>query len=99
MTTFRCLACRHMARRLAVAWAGLGALVLLGGASAASGAEPGLERPLRVAVYDVMPYGGQGRDGLFIGATVDLWRRVAEDLHWRICRAGGGRAGDLRSTH
>lgn len=72
-----------MARRFVVACAGLGALVLFGLARAASGAEPGLEKPLRVAVYDVMPYGGQGRDGLFAGASVDLWRRVAEDLHWR----------------
>ena len=38
--------------------------------------------PLRVAVYDVAPYGSAGRDGLFFGASVDLWRRVAEDLHW-----------------
>jgi ABC-type amino acid transport substrate-binding protein len=83
MSFFRCLASCPMARRLAGAWAGLGALVLCVLASAASGAEPGLERPLRVAVYDVMPYGGKGRDGLFVGASVDLWRRVAEDLHWR----------------
>jgi ABC-type amino acid transport substrate-binding protein len=41
------------------------------------------ERPLRVAVYDVAPYGGLSRDGLFVGASVDLWRRVAEDLRWR----------------
>jgi len=40
-------------------------------------------RPLRVAVYDVAPYGALSPDGLFVGVSVDLWRRVAEDLHWR----------------
>lgn len=44
------------------------------------GAEPG-DTPLRVAVYDVAPYGWVGRDGLFSGLSVELWRRVAEDLH------------------
>ena len=39
--------------------------------------------PLRVAVYDVEPYGGQSRDGLFSGASVELWRRVAEDRNWQ----------------
>ena len=39
--------------------------------------------PLRVAVYDVAPYGSVGPDGLFSGASVDLWRRVAEEMHWR----------------
>jgi ABC-type amino acid transport substrate-binding protein len=38
-------------------------------------------KPLRVAVYDVQPYGGQGRDGMFSGASVDLWRRVAEKIN------------------
>ena len=46
-----------------------------------SGAELGPEVPLRVAVYDVAPYGWVGRDGLFSGLSVELWRRVAEDLH------------------
>lgn len=40
-------------------------------------------QPLRVAVYDVAPYGSVGPDGLFTGVSVDLWRRVAEDLHWK----------------
>jgi ABC-type amino acid transport substrate-binding protein len=40
-------------------------------------------QPLRVAVYNVAPYGSVGPDGLFIGVSVDLWRRVAEDLHWK----------------
>ena len=39
--------------------------------------------PLRVAVYDLAPYGSVGPDGLFSGASVDLWRRVAEEMHWR----------------
>ncbi|QPF88122.1 transporter substrate-binding domain-containing protein [Bradyrhizobium genosp. L] len=46
-------------------------------------AEPVPTAPLRVAVYDIEPYGGQGHDGLFNGASVDLWRRVAEDRHWQ----------------
>jgi ABC-type amino acid transport substrate-binding protein len=55
-------------------------LLLVGGA--AVGAEPGTTSPLRVAVYDVLPYGGRDREGLFAGASVDLWRRVAEQLEW-----------------
>jgi ABC-type amino acid transport substrate-binding protein len=39
--------------------------------------------PLRVAVYDVAPYGSVGPDGQFSGASVDLWRRVAEVMHCR----------------
>ena len=40
-----------------------------------------LERePLRVAVYDLAPYGGIGPAGVFDGVSVDLWRRVAEEL-------------------
>ncbi len=37
--------------------------------------------PLRVAVYDLAPYGSVDPAGLFSGVSVDLWRRVAEDLH------------------
>jgi len=47
----------------------------------ASGAERAPEEPLRVPVYDVPPYGSVDAEGLFSGASVDLWRRVAEDLH------------------
>ena len=46
-------------------------------------AESGPTMPLRVAVYDVEPYGARSRDGLFTGASVDLWRRVAEDRKWQ----------------
>ena len=37
-------------------------------------------KPLRVAVYDVAPYGKVGADGTVSGLSVDLWRRVAERL-------------------
>ena len=49
--------------------------------SSASGTERAPDEPLRVAVYDVPPYGSVDAEGLFSGASVDLWRRVAEDLH------------------
>src|SRR6516164_8211903 len=49
--------------------------------SGASGAERTPDEPLRVAVYDVPPYGSVDAEGLFSGASVDLWRRVADDLH------------------
>jgi ABC-type amino acid transport substrate-binding protein len=49
--------------------------------SSASGAGHAPDEPLRVAVYDVPPYGSVDAEGLFSGASVDLWRRVAEDLH------------------
>ena len=59
------------------------AVCLVGAAarSSASGAERAPDEPLRVAVYDVPPYGSVDAEGLFSGASVDLWRRVAEDLH------------------
>src|SRR5271170_5929224 len=49
--------------------------------STASGAERAPDEPLRVAVYDAPPYGSVDDEGLFSGASVDLWRRVADDLH------------------
>jgi polar amino acid transport system substrate-binding protein len=59
------------------------AVCLVGAAarSSSSGAERAPDEPLRVAVYDVPPYGSVDAEGLFSGASVDLWRRVAEDLH------------------
>ena len=59
------------------------AVCLVGAAarSSALGAERAPDEPLRVAVYDVPPYGSVDAEGLFSGASVDLWRRVAEDLH------------------
>jgi polar amino acid transport system substrate-binding protein len=38
------------------------------------------EAPLRVAVYDVPPYGHVEPDGTIDGVSVDLWRRAAEVL-------------------
>ncbi|MGC2225235.1 MAG: transporter substrate-binding domain-containing protein [Methylocella sp.] len=38
--------------------------------------------PLRVAVYDLPPYGAVGADGALSGVSVDLWRRVAEEMEW-----------------
>ena len=77
------ICCRDIAGRLNAVWAGLCLLILVVLASAATAAEPGVTMPLRVAVYDVEPYGGRDRDGLYTGASVDLWRRVAEDRHWQ----------------
>jgi polar amino acid transport system substrate-binding protein len=37
-------------------------------------------QPLRIAVYDAPPYASVAQDGSFTGASVDLWRRVAEDI-------------------
>ncbi len=37
---------------------------------------------VRVAVYDVPPYGALSSNGELSGVSVDLWRRVAEDLGW-----------------
>jgi len=44
------------------------------------GAERLETEPLRVAVYDVAPYGSVAPDGAFRGVSVELWRRVAEEL-------------------
>ncbi|WP_159450439.1 transporter substrate-binding domain-containing protein [Bradyrhizobium mercantei] len=65
--------------------------------SAGIAAQSGATMPLRVAVYDVEPYGGKGRDGLFDGASVDLWRRVAEDRHWQYQLTLVARLDDLLS--
>ena len=62
-----------------VAWP-LGAFLLFTIAGSAIAQDTPV-KPLRVAVYDVQPYGGQGRDGMFSGASVDLWRRVAEKIN------------------
>jgi polar amino acid transport system substrate-binding protein len=37
---------------------------------------------LRVAVYNVPPYGYVDTDGTVSGVSVDLWRRVAEQMEW-----------------
>lgn len=43
-------------------------------------AAPPQAAPLRIAVYDVPPYGYANPDGSISGISVDLWRRVAERL-------------------
>ena len=48
----------------------------------ASAAEPGPARTLHVAAYDAAPYAARDADSLYWGASVDLWRRVAEDRYW-----------------
>jgi polar amino acid transport system substrate-binding protein len=37
---------------------------------------------LRIAVYDVPPYAYVDSDGSISGVSVDLWRRVAEQMEW-----------------
>jgi polar amino acid transport system substrate-binding protein len=37
---------------------------------------------LRVAVYNLPPYGYVDSDGSISGVSVDLWRRVAEQMEW-----------------
>jgi len=73
------------------------AVCLVGAAarSSASGAEHAPDEPLRVAVYDVPPYGSVDAEGLFSGASVDLWRRVAEDLHLTYRFIAVGQMGDV----
>jgi polar amino acid transport system substrate-binding protein len=53
------------------------ALTLLAGAAAAA-ESPSSNLPLKVAVYDVPPYGSVEPDGAIDGVSVDLWRRAAE---------------------
>src|ERR1700749_4725409 len=53
---------------------------LAGSIGNASAAEPSEPTPLRIAVYDVPPYGYLNPDGSMSGISVDLWRRVAEKL-------------------
>src|SRR5271166_5383321 len=53
--------------------------LLLFGAGAAADEAPA-RAPLRVAVYDVPPYGSAEPDGSINGVSVDLWRRSAEVL-------------------
>jgi polar amino acid transport system substrate-binding protein len=60
-------------------WLVLGAW-LVASMAGAVGAEPPEAPPLRVAVYDVPPYGYVSPDGSISGISADLWRRVAERL-------------------
>src|SRR6202034_329473 len=66
----RFLPAPNLVRRLTAA---LVFLVLAGFAAAQ-------DAPLKVAVYDVSPYGHVESDGSIDGLSVDLWRRAAESL-------------------
>src|SRR5271154_7469574 len=66
----RILSAQNLVRALAAA---LVFLVLAGFAKAQ-------DAPLKVAVYDVPPYGHVEPDGSIDGVSVDLWRRAAESL-------------------
>jgi hypothetical protein len=48
---------------------------------------------LRVAVYDVPPYGYVDTDGSMSGVSVDLWRRVAEQMGMAVSVDPGFRYG------
>ena len=71
---------RPFLRLAALAWL---CLALLAAPSLGDPVEPPPTAPLRVAVYDVPPYGYGDRPGSIAGASVDLWRRVAEALERR----------------
>lgn len=55
-------------------------LCLATGCGRASAAGRLESQPLRIAVYDLAPYGSVGPDGEFQGVSVELWRRVAEEF-------------------
>jgi polar amino acid transport system substrate-binding protein len=57
-------------------------IYLAAGTMGASCAEQRDSETLRVAVYDVPPYGYVEADGSMAGVSVDLWRRVAEQMEW-----------------
>jgi polar amino acid transport system substrate-binding protein len=59
---------------------------LAAAAVGAFGAEQHDTETLRIAVYDVPPYGYVDTDGSISGVSVDLWRRVAEQLerHFKL---------------
>lgn len=69
--------------KLPVASRWTAAVLCLGLAGPARGQERPPE-PLRVAVYEVPPYGYVAPDGSLSGLSVDLWRRVAERLERRF---------------
>jgi len=77
--------------------AGLGAFFFFLLAGALEAARNDSTIPVRVAVYQVEPYGWQDREGLFVGASVDLWRRVAEHLNWQYQLTPVSQMSDLLS--
>jgi polar amino acid transport system substrate-binding protein len=89
---------RKLDDRFDILQASLGAFLfffLLAGALGA--ARDGSTIPVRVGVYQVEPYGWQDREGLFVGASVDLWRRVAEHLNWQYQLTPVSQMSDLLS--
>jgi polar amino acid transport system substrate-binding protein len=54
----------------------------LAGSALAAFAESRQVESLRVAVYNVPPYGYVDTNGSSSGVSVDLWRRVAEQMEW-----------------
>ena len=72
----------HVERLFRLVFAALGFVCL--SAPVASAFAQGQHEPqtLRIAVYDVPPYGYVDSDGSISGVSVDLWRRVAEQMEW-----------------
>jgi hypothetical protein len=70
----------HVERLFRLVFAALGFICL--SALVASALAQGQHEPqtLRIAVYDVPPYGYVDSDGSISGVSVDLWRRVAEQM-------------------
>jgi len=66
------------ARPSAIGRSVVAALALLVSAAGVEADESPASGPLRVAVYDVPPYGSVEADGSIDGVSVDLWRRAAE---------------------
>src|SRR5215467_14443536 len=56
--------------------------VMVAALSVSSPAWADTGQTLHVAAYDAAPYATRNANGLYWGASVDLWRRVAEDRHW-----------------
>jgi polar amino acid transport system substrate-binding protein len=57
-------------------------ICLAAGTLGACCAEQRDSETLRAAVYDVPPYSYVEADGSMAGVSVDLWRRVAEQMEW-----------------
>ncbi|MBB4198850.1 hypothetical protein CCR94_09235 [Rhodoblastus sphagnicola] len=64
---------------VAALWLGFALYSLLFGSQRAWAGD----EALTVAVYDAPPYGGVEHGGAFNGASVDLWRRIAESCGFR----------------
>ncbi len=67
--------------RFVLAGIGVGGCLAM---SWALSAEPPRAEPVRIAVYDVPPYGYVDADGSIAGVSVDLWRRIAQDTGWQF---------------